>query len=106
MKIAVASNNGKTVNLHFGDASHFLIFEFNGNQVNFLELREKSRKPLKDHSDRWVQSLGLISDCPTVLCSKIGPEPKADLCNKGIEVVEYQGDIGEAIKDYLSRTKG
>lgn len=103
MKIAVASNNGKTVNLHFGDASHALIFEVSGNQVNFVELREKPRKPLKDHSDRWMQSLELVSDCHVVLCSKIGPEPKEALQNKGIESIESQKEVRDAIKDYLSR---
>lgn len=103
MKIAVASNNGKIVNLHFGDASHCIIFEVDGNQVNFVELREKPRKPIKDHSDRWVQSLELISDCKVVLCSRIGPEPKEALQNKGIEAIESQKEVVEAIKDYLSR---
>jgi len=102
MKIAVASNNGKTVNLHFGDASHCLIFEVDGNQVNFVELREKPRKPIKDHSDRWIQSLELISDCQVVLCSRIGPEPKESLKTKGIESVESQKAVTDAIKDYLS----
>ncbi|MEN4018893.1 MAG: NifB/NifX family molybdenum-iron cluster-binding protein [Methanobacterium sp.] len=103
MKIAVASNNGKTVNLHFGDASHCLIFEVDGNQVNFVELREKPRKPINDHSDRWRQSLELVNDCQVVLCSKIGPEPKEALQNEGIEAMEHQGEIRGAIKDYLSK---
>lgn len=103
MKIAVASNNGKTVNLHFGDASCCLIFEVDGNQVNFVELREKPIKPIKDHSDRWMQSLELVGDCQVVLCSRIGPEPKEALKNKGIEAIESQKEVTEAIKDYLSR---
>lgn len=103
MKIAVASNNGKTVNLHFGDASCVLIFEIDGNQVNFVELREKPRKPIKDHSDRWRHSLELVNDCKAVLCSKIGPEPKETLQNEGIESIESQKKVQDAIKDYLSR---
>lgn len=103
MKIAVASNNGKTVNLHFGDASCCLIFEVDVNQVNFVELREKPRKPIKDHSDRWKQSLELVNDCQVVLCSKIGLEPKEALQNEGIEAIESQKEVQDAIKDYLSR---
>ncbi len=71
MKIAVASSNGKKVNLHFADASHYLIFGVDGKKVNFLELREKPIKPIKDHSDRWMQSLDIISDCQVILCSKL-----------------------------------
>lgn len=101
MKIAIASNNGKTVNLHFADATTFLIFEFHENQVNFQELREKPRKSIQDHSDRWKQSLELINDCQAVLCCRIGPEPKKTLQKINIDVIESQNEINEAIKDYL-----
>lgn len=101
MKIAVASSNGKKVNLHFADASHYLIFGVDGKKVNFLELREKPIKPIKDHSDRWMQSLDIISDCQVILCSKIGQEPKRSLKNNGIGVFESQKEVKEAIKDYL-----
>ncbi len=43
MKIAVATSDGKNVDLHFGSAGIFLIFEIEENNLNFLELREKPR---------------------------------------------------------------
>ncbi|MGF7119482.1 NifB/NifX family molybdenum-iron cluster-binding protein [Methanobacterium oryzae] len=101
MKIAVATSDGKNVDLHFGSADIFLIFEIEENNVNFLELREKPRVPINEHSDRWTVSLKLLEDCNAVFCSRIGDEPKESLQSKGIETVESQKSLKKAIKDYL-----
>lgn len=101
MKIAVATSDGKNVDLHFGSAEIFLIFEIEENNVNFLELREKPKISIKEHSDRWTASLKLLEDCNTVFCSRIGDEPKEALQNKGIKTVESKKTIKEAVKDYL-----
>lgn len=102
IRIAIASSDGKNVDLHFGDASHFLIFQVEGNKVNFVELREKENKPLQEHSDRWMQSLNMIKDCKAILCSKMGQEPAFKLKEVGITPVQFTGTILEAIKFYLS----
>ncbi len=102
IRIAIASSDGKNVDLHFGDASHFFIFEVEGNQVNFVELREKEKKPLQEHSDRWMQSLEIIKDCKAILCSKMGQEPAYKLKEVGITPVQFTGTIREVIKFYLS----
>ncbi len=102
MKIAVATSDGKNVDLHFGSAGIFLIFEIEDNNVNFLELRDKPILHINEHSDRWNVSLKLLEDCRAVFCSRIGSEPKEALQNKGIKSVESQKTIKEAVKDYLS----
>jgi len=102
IRIAVASSDGKNVDLHFGDASHFLIFEVKGNQINFMELREKENKPLQEQSDRWMQSLEMIKDCKAILCSKMGQEPVSKLEEMTITPVQFTGTILEVIKFYLS----
>lgn len=101
IRIAVASSDGKTVNMHFGDASHFLIFEVEGIHVNFIELREKEKKPIQEHSDRWMQSLNIIKDCKVILCSRMGQEPASMLEEEGIIPLQCSGTIADAIKYYL-----
>lgn len=101
MKVAVATSDGKNVDLHFGSAEIFLIFEIEDNDVNFLEMREKPKVTINEHSDRWNVSLELLKGCDALLCSRIGQEPKEALQNKGIDVVESQKTIKGAIKDYL-----
>jgi len=101
MKIAVATSDGKNVDLHFGSAEIFLIFEIEENNVNFLELREKPRVQINEHSDRWTVSLKPLKDCDAVFCSRIGDEPKESLQSKGIGILESQKSIKEAINDYI-----
>ena len=42
MKIAVASTNGKIIDLHFGDANRFLIFKIKNGEGIFQEIREEN----------------------------------------------------------------
>ena len=59
MKIAVASTDGKLVDMHFGDANKFLIFEIEDGEGKFHEIREKTNLPLNNHTDCWVASIDL-----------------------------------------------
>ncbi len=99
MKIAVASTDGRLVNLHFGDANRFLIYEINNGEGKFQEIREKTDLPLDNHTDRWVASIDLINDCKAVLCSKIGNEPTIELRKLGIKPIEFDCEVEEAVKE-------
>lgn len=45
MKIAVASTDGKVIDLHFGDANRFLIFELEDGEGKFQEREKKHQSP-------------------------------------------------------------
>jgi len=98
LKIAVASNDGKFVNLHFGDANRFLIFEIEDGEGKFEEIREKTAMPLNDHQERWIASIDLINDCKAVLCSKIGNEPTIELRKLGIKPIQLDCEVKEAVE--------
>lgn len=102
IKLAIASSNGKNVDMHLGKASHFLIFQNTGNNVTCLELREKPLKPQKEHSDKWMQALEVMGDVDILICSKIGPEPRHELEKRGIRVLESQESINDAIINALN----
>jgi predicted Fe-Mo cluster-binding NifX family protein len=36
------SSDGKVINKHFENASHFLIFEVNGGEIQFIEIIENT----------------------------------------------------------------
>ncbi|MGB9937507.1 MAG: NifB/NifX family molybdenum-iron cluster-binding protein [Methanobacterium sp.] len=103
MKVADATSNGKNVNLHFGSAETFLIFEVEENGVKFIEMREKPKVTINNHSDRWIVSLKLLIDCHALLCSRIGVEPKESLQKEGINLFESQKSLNDAFKDYLEQ---
>jgi predicted Fe-Mo cluster-binding NifX family protein len=99
MKIAVASTDGKLVDLHFGDANKFLIFEIEDGEGKFHEIREKTDLPLNNHTDRWVASIDLINDCKAVICNKIGNEPTIELRKIGIKPIKLDCEVNKAVKE-------
>ena len=99
MKIAVASTDGKIIDLHFGDANRFLIFKIEEGEGKFQEIREKTQMHLNNHQERWVASIDLINDCKAVLCSKIGNEPTIELRKLGIKPVQLDCEVKEAVDE-------
>jgi len=103
MKIAVASSDGESVDLHFGKAQNFLIFEFNGDKAEFLESREVTIDPEEKH--QWSKSLQTIKDCEVVICVQAGMKGKFGLENAGIKLVEDEGPVGEVLERYIAHYK-
>ena len=99
MKIAVASTDGKLVDLHFGDADRFLIYEIEDGECKFHEIREKTVMPLNNHQERWVASIDLINDCKAVLCNKIGNEPTIELRKLGIKPIQLDCKVKDAVSE-------
>lgn len=99
MKIAVASTDGKALDLHFGDARRFLIYEIQDQDSKFKEIREKTDLPLANHTDRWVSSIDLINDCKAVICNRIGKEPTIELRKIGIKPIVLNCEVDEALKE-------
>ncbi len=97
MKIAVASTNGKKVDLHFADADQFMIYEIRDKEGKFREMREKTSLHLDNHTERWIASLDLINDCKAVLCIKIGKEPTIELRKLGIKPIELDYAVEDAL---------
>ncbi|OHD11356.1 MAG: hypothetical protein A2Y41_02155 [Spirochaetes bacterium GWB1_36_13] len=104
MKIALASSDGKRVDMHFGKADQFLIYELPcccsescGKKV-LIETRavEPFSDNVKNHDfnqSRFDKVYEAIKDCEKVFVVQIGEMPKAKLEEKGIDTVIYSGSI-------------
>jgi predicted Fe-Mo cluster-binding NifX family protein len=99
MKIALASSDGIKVNLHFGKAFKFSIYELEGNKLNFLETREVEKNPEEKH--QWDKSLRIIRDCKVVICVQAGIKARLGLKKAGIELLEDEGPLDEVLERYL-----
>lgn len=102
MKIAVATSNDKGVE-HFGKAQGFMIYEFDGENVTFIEKRDSPKIPGEKH--QWQKSLNVIGDCEVVICSQAGLKGKVGLKNAGIKLMEDEGTIEEVLDRYISHYK-
>jgi len=102
MKIAVASSDGKDVD-HFGKAQGFMIFEFDQENVQFIERRESPKTKGEKH--QWQKSLDVVGDCEIVICAQAGLKGKFGLKNAGIKLVEDEGSIDEVLERYVKHYK-
>jgi nitrogen fixation protein NifB len=93
--VAVASQEGVLVNQHLGKAGKLLIY---GEKEGRLQLLEARSTPARGGGDRRWEQLGeLLADCSTLLVSGVGANPRKVLTAAGIEVLEIEGLIEEAV---------
>ena len=108
LRVAVASNDGKFVNQHFGHAQVFLIFDLCDNgKFEFLEKRENVPTCNNgDHSKNSMDStLDLLKDTNIVLVSQIGPGASQCLISNGIQPFMMPTYIDEALEKLAIRLK-
>ncbi len=94
--VAVASMEGVLVNQHLGEAEKLLVY---GEKAGRIELLEARRAPARGGGmQRWEQMAETLWDCSTLLVSGSGSNPQQVLAAAGIEVLEIEGLIDEALR--------
>jgi len=109
-RVAVASRDGVTVHQHFGRATHFQIYDLNGDGggsgFGFVETRENEPSCLPDSWEREEEShervVHLLADCQVVLAARIGPGARDVLQRCGLKVYETPMAIDEALKRLIA----
>ena len=89
MKLAVASKDGLSINVHFGHAKRFAIYEVSSTACWLVEERDVAHYCHGDQGSASAMEMILhtIADCRAVLIAKIGDGPVDKLAAKGIEAV-------------------
>src|SRR6266568_820763 len=108
LRVAVASNDGNSVNEHFGRARSFHIYEVNEDGSSHL-VEQRAITPhcpgnseLAHSSDATVEQL---SDVDAVLVAQIGPGAQSSLNRKGIRSFALSGPVEKALSSYGRRHK-
>ncbi len=127
MKIAVVTDDGRTLSGHLGRAESFLVAIVQEGKVVEWELRKKLNKrhvkrdlhPENTHAhsgpeecehddsghhrhNHHAEVISLISDCEIVLSAGMGPRIYEDLLRAGIKpVLTKASEVEEAIRAYL-----
>jgi nitrogenase molybdenum-iron protein alpha/beta subunit/MoaA/NifB/PqqE/SkfB family radical SAM enzyme len=125
MRFAVATKSGAIVDLHFGHASEFYIYESTAADTRFVETRKVSKycngpecadtpngvsaddasaaaigaagNASGSKEDRWESVIRAISDCEAVLALRIGPTPEKRLKENGIDVITTYDRVETAV---------
>ena len=119
MRVAVVTDDGKTVSSHFGRATHFLVATVEDGKIIGRELREKvghgrfanephdaepSGRPhgMGPHAQaRHGQMLEPIADCEALLCGGMGYGAYENVKQRGIRpVVTDIPDVDQAVLAY------
>lgn len=86
-RVAAASSDGVTVNLHFGEAQEFYIYDVKADGWKFIERRDIKR--VFGHIPAEFDKVRLmLNDCEAVLVSRIGPAAAEYLLVKGLRVFQ------------------
>lgn len=109
MKIAIASDDGKTISSHFGKTKGFVIFEVEGKKVKNEEYRPntltghaKGLEGMTHQIDKHVSILNALKDCKTVISGGMGKRIYSELKKAGMEVfVTEETDVKNALELYL-----
>ncbi len=99
MKVAVAASDDEKFTEHFGKAQKFLIYEFDGEKMEFLDMRESPKVAGEKH--QWNKSLKAIEDSDIIICLQIGLRAKPGLKKMGKTVVEDEGTIDEVLERFI-----
>ena len=120
MKIAIITDDGKSISQHFGRATHYMVLTIEEGKIINRELREKmghnqfsgesheehhgeSHGMDEAHHDRHAQMAGSISDCEAVICGGMGMGAYQSMLRLNIKpVVTDLQDIETIAQSYIA----
>ena len=119
MKIAVITDEGKTISQHFGRAPYYLVLTIEDGKITNREMRSKlghnqfAGEPHEEHHgeahgqdpashNKHVQMANSISDCQVLLCGGMGMGAYVSMQQLNIKpiVTDFQ-DIDVAVQAYI-----
>ncbi|MFP3156307.1 nitrogenase cofactor biosynthesis protein NifB [Lachnospiraceae bacterium ZAX-1] len=102
-RFAVATKSGAIVDLHFGHADEFYIYDSDGQDVRFIEKRQVSKycsgvDACEDKDGKWPSLLRMVTDCNNVLALRIGYTPEKKLKEAGIGIIITYERVETAVR--------
>ena len=104
-RVAAASTDyGYTVDVHFGRATEFYIYQFFDGEWDYLENRSVEPVCLGgSHSSSEMEArINLFQDCQYIIASRIGVGAISLMRQKGITAMALPGDLLEALEKVQS----
>lgn len=103
IKIAVATTDSLVVDLHFGHAEEFHIYQATPKSYRLVEVRKLERvcgdsQGETEKDDRVRAAIDCLRGCDYVLCRRLGHYPATELSRAGITALMATGEIGDLVQ--------
>jgi lactoylglutathione lyase len=85
LRIAVATRDGQRIDLHFGHAESFTVFDVDPDGPRLVETRQVADHLRDENEDKRDAIYRMVADCKILLVAKIGAAPQEALSAIGIE---------------------
>ena len=101
MRIAVASTDGKNVDLHFGKAHSLYVYEYDEekDELKFIDKRTVEIEVDMKHQNPKI--IKTIEDCKVCICEQFGPKAAIYAEDAGLKLVSDEGTVEEVLKKYI-----
>jgi nitrogen fixation protein NifB len=98
--VAVATLEGVLINQHLGESYRLQIYGRNVNgKIRMVDNRLTPEPGAGDN--RWIELAETLKDCRALMVSGIGPNPGKILSGSGIQVLEIEGLIQDAVERFF-----
>ncbi len=99
--VAVATLEGVLINQHLGESYRLQIYgPPEKGQIHMVDDRITPEPGGGDN--RWIKLAEILQDCRAIMVSGIGRNPRKILSDSGIEVLEIEGLINDAVERFFS----
>ncbi|MFT3985294.1 MAG: nitrogenase component 1 [Lachnospiraceae bacterium] len=108
IRFAVASKNGLYVDLHFGHAEEFYIYDYKNGEIHFKGKRSVQKycegvQYCDEKEDKISKAMGALGDCNGVIAMRIGESPRIRLKERGIAAISTYEKIEQAITEAVEK---
>ncbi len=109
LRIAIATQDMKSLNAHFGSAKRFAVYDVTSDDWNFVEavafqdVSDESGKHQAQGEDRITPKVEALKGCHLLFCRAIGGPSAAGLVSAKIHPIKVQQP--QSIEEILSRTQ-
>lgn len=98
MRIAIASSNGKDVDLHLGRASSLYIYDYDDEKTSFVETRTLEIGEGKHQGGKIIKA---CEDCDVIIAVQYGFKSKIKAQDANIKLVSDEGPLEEVLQRYI-----
>ncbi len=100
MRFAVVSSDGENVDLHLGKGKSVYIYDFEDDELNFVEHR--SVEIDEDSKHQGGKVIKACNDCDVLFAVQFGFKSKIKADDAGIKLVMDEGPVDEVLKRYIN----